>query len=526
GSSRRKTIYVEEYYQTPFRSERHPPAFILESERSIRCTITANANVHLPIGRSRGLTVTYKINIEAPWGTMYPSDPAHHCYNRRNFRFILLGQPHLTARLEPRHSPYKHYAQIPEKKFFINYFEGRLDLDLPMSELLRSGGRVARPDHVGGGGRALSWTRSRSVSPAPCSTGPISGWPSWAPTRRSSSPPCLSSATCPGAGTGAGPPPRTDVTRAVRRVGDGSGSADRVRIPVRPQRCPIHGPRGKIFRRNRRACLYEPPGVRDLHTPTHRHLQVTTSTKECQGWRVHYLPCQSGLLRGKVLLHDGVEGQGGVERDGGDALQHQDVRGAVLTRDVTHRLPRGVGRGQGKGRWWPTLTFPVDGLSRNNFTVTLNDKKDKNRPNDRGDHRGTAGHLRRTLSALDHLLHKMDPGADLSPTEVLEQMNSFDSQGNGTLSFSWTSRDRGPNPFVHYPSPSYGRDAHQIFQYAGLVVFTDANVPQLPIECAGDMVPCMDGLCYQGAEAMRRNCRLQRRIRRKRMPCEQRARHC
>ncbi|GIY00019.1 CD109 antigen [Caerostris extrusa] len=41
GQVEEKTIYVEEYYQTPFEVNVTLPAFILESERSIRCTITA-----------------------------------------------------------------------------------------------------------------------------------------------------------------------------------------------------------------------------------------------------------------------------------------------------------------------------------------------------------------------------------------------------------------------------------------------------------------------------------------------------
>ncbi|PRD34082.1 UNVERIFIED_CONTAM: C3 and PZP-like alpha-2-macroglobulin domain-containing protein 8 [Trichonephila clavipes] len=109
------------------------------------------------------------------------------------------------------------------------------------------------------------------------------------------------------------------------------------------------------------------------------------------------------------------------------------------------------------------LTFPVDGLSRNNFSVTLNDKKDKAGQTIEVIVQGQPGTFV-GISALDHLLHKMNTGADLSPTEVLEQMNTFDDQGNGTLSFSWQSRDGTSNPFVHYPSPSYGIDARQIFQ--------------------------------------------------------------
>ncbi|GBM32038.1 hypothetical protein AVEN_127378-1 [Araneus ventricosus] len=51
--------------------------------------------------------------------------------------------------------------------------------------------------------------------------------------------------------------------------------------------------------------------------------------------------------------------------------------------------------------------------------------------------------------------------------QVLEKMNSFDGQDiwtNRTLSYSWRSRNNKPNPFVHYPSLSYGINILLTFQ--------------------------------------------------------------
>lgn len=47
--------------------------------------------------------------------------------------------------------------------------------------------------------------------------------------------------------------------------------------------------------------------------------------------------------------------------------------------------------------------------------------------------------------------------------KVLEKMNAFDEQMNGTLSFSWKSRGGHSNQFVHFPSASYGMDSATIF---------------------------------------------------------------
>ena len=52
---------------------------------------------------------------------------------------------------------------------------------------------------------------------------------------------------------------------------------------------------------------------------------------------------------------------------------------------------------------------------------------------------------------------------------------------------------------VHFPSSTYGIDANRTFEYANLVVFTDANVVRRPENCNATlgMTACMTGLCYR-----------------------------
>ncbi|GIX92091.1 CD109 antigen [Caerostris darwini] len=472
GQVEEKTIYVEEYYQTPFEVNVTLPAFILESERSIRCTITANYTSGAPVQ----------------------------------------GNLTLTARLEPRHSPYKHYAQIPEKKFFINYFEGRLDLDLPMSELLRSGGGslvLTTWAEVGerfldqveiGFARSLLYRADLRL--AFLGANPQVFKPSM-PFK------CYVSVSLPDGS----PLPSwrlSDQKLELRTRVRLSGGQERELSPRLEQMSPVQfgvwemavdllTEFGSLSALNdvRSMVLearysdetgeraYTSLLVYATYTPTHRHLQVATSTKNAKVGEYIIFHVRADyyvekfyymmVSKGRVVSSGMEEMPSSIKTFAVPCSPEMSPTASLVVWDVARE-------GEVVA---DSLTFPVDGLSRNNFTVTLNDKKDKTGQTIEVIIEGQPGTYV-GLSALDHLLHKMDPGADLSPTEVLEQMNSFDSHGNGTLSFSWTSRDRGPNPFVHYPSPSYGRDAHHIFQET---LVAD--------ECAGDMVPCMDGLCYR-----------------------------
>ncbi|GFQ66757.1 CD109 antigen [Trichonephila clavata] len=485
GQIEEKTIYVEEYYQTPFEVNVTLPAFILENERHIRCSITANY--------SSGAPVT--------------------------------GNVTLKARLEPLSPQFRQYGQVPEIKHFVNYFEGRMDLDLPMSELRRLRSQV---DHsrlsvwvevgewflnqieIGFAQSLLYKSDLRLVflganpqvfkpsMPFKCyvsiSFHDGSPLPSWRLNDQKLE--FLTRVKFTGGGEQELQPRYEqmspiqfgvwEITVDLLSVFGSLTALNDVQSMLLEARYT-----DEIGERARTSLL-----VYSSYTPTHRHLQVITSTRDAKVGeyvifhvRADYYVEQfyyMVLSKGSVLL-------GGVE-EMPSSIKTFAVPLSPEMAPTTTLLVWDVAR---EGEVVAdALTFPVDGLSRNNFSVTLNDKKDKTGQTIEVIVQGQPGTFV-GLSALDHLLHKMNTGADLSPTEVLEQMNTFDDQGNGTLSFSWQSRDGTSNPFVHYPSPSYGIDAGQIFQYAGLVVFTDANVPRRPDDCVGEMTACMDGSCYR-----------------------------
>jgi hypothetical protein len=113
-----------------------------------------------------------------------------------------------------------------------------------------------------------------------------------------------------------------------------------------------------------------------------------------------------------------------------------------------------------------SLTFPVDGISRNNFTVTLNNRKDKTGDTIEVVVLGQPGTYV-GLSALDKDLYSLQVGNQINYADVLKKMNTFDQSvnfSNGTLTHLWLSREGRVDRFIHFPSPTYGIDANKTFE--------------------------------------------------------------
>lgn len=93
----------------------------------------------------------------------------------------------------------------------------------------------------------------------------------------------------------------------------------------------------------------------------------------------------------------------------------------------------------------------------------------------------------------------MQAGNELSYAEVITKMTAFDESLNGTLRHLWTSREGDVDQVVHFPSSTFGVDANRTFEYASLVIFTDANVVRRPDNCNETLgyLACMTGVCYR-----------------------------
>lgn len=104
------------------------------------------------------------------------------------------------------------------------------------------------------------------------------------------------------------------------------------------------------------------------------------------------------------------------------------------------------------------------------------------------------------FSALCHELFLYSGGSNfVQETDIINELRSFDSHANSSFRFQWTYGETF-RELVHFPAPTYAIDANKTFEFAGLIVFTDANVTRMPHTCnetLGDY-PCMSGRqCFQ-----------------------------
>ncbi|ELT87097.1 hypothetical protein CAPTEDRAFT_227765 [Capitella teleta] len=103
----------------------------------------------------------------------------------------------------------------------------------------------------------------------------------------------------------------------------------------------------------------------------------------------------------------------------------------------------------------------------------------------------------------------------LTENQVYEELETYDSHCNQSYQLSYMDEHYHRRK-MYFPSPSYGSDANTTFkarvllslgtmfmgclfsQYAGLVVFTDANVTRIIHYCNATLgyLPCNDGACY------------------------------
>lgn len=108
-----------------------------------------------------------------------------------------------------------------------------------------------------------------------------------------------------------------------------------------------------------------------------------------------------------------------------------------------------------------SLTFSVDAISKDKFTVQLNNRKDKTGDNVEIAVYGSPGAYV-ALSGLERTLYEMHAGTQLSYSEVIEKMNSF-IPTNGTLKHETMSHMGDVSTYVNFPSSSYGLDANRTF---------------------------------------------------------------
>ncbi|CAD6233371.1 GSCOCT00007160001.2-RA-CDS [Cotesia congregata] len=145
-----------------------------------------------------------------------------------------------------------------------------------------------------------------------------------------------------------------------------------------------------------------------------------------------------------------------------------------------------------------SLTIPVNGISGNNFTVFINNKKAKTGEKVEVAIYGEPGSYV-GLSGTDRAFYSMQAGNELTYANVISKMSYFGEDTNGTHTHSWVFHSGDPDEAVFFPSSSFGIDVNRTFDYIGLVVFTDANIHRRPENCnrTQGRAECLSGQCYR-----------------------------
>ncbi|KPJ10420.1 CD109 antigen [Papilio machaon] len=205
-----------------------------------------------------------------------------------------------------------------------------------------------------------------------------------------------------------------------------------------------------------------------------------------------------------LLVNVQVEGRGGgIEPQRPTLASGHDAEGVrtfavVLSAEMAPVATLLVWAAQRRGHLLAdSLTFPVNGISRNNFTVFVNNRK--HRTGERvevaiyGEPGAYVG-----LSGIDDAFYTMQAGNELTYAKVISKMSHFDESSNGTFAYTFRSHFGDPDHLVYFPSSSFGIDANRTFEYAGLVVFSDVPVTRRHSVCNASLglAECLDGGCY------------------------------
>lgn len=172
------------------------------------------------------------------------------------------------------------------------------------------------------------------------------------------------------------------------------------------------------------------------HSPQNRHIKVTTSTQHAKVGEYIVLHVQTNFFmesfnyvlmsKGIVLLNGQENMQEGIRTM---ALTLSAEMAPVATVVVWHIAPHGLIVAD-------SLTFPVNGISRNNFTVFINNRKARTGERVEVAVYGEPGAYV-GLSGIDNAFYTMQAGNELTYAKVITKMSSFDEQTNGTHKHTW-----------------------------------------------------------------------------------------
>lgn len=253
------------------------------------------------------------------------------------------------------------------------------------------------------------------------------------------------------------------------------------------------------------ANFIDPRGERDQtelllmahYSPRDQHIKVTTSTEEPKVGEYiifhirtnFFLEDFSYLImsKGVILVNDRETITDGLRTIAVVLSAEMAPVATMVVWKITHQ-------GQIVA---DSLTFPVNGISRNNFTVYINNRKARTGEKVEVAIYGEPGSYV-GLSGIDSAFYTMQAGNELTYAKIITKMSTFDENTNGTYKHIWHFHEGTPDELVYYPASSFGIDANRTFEYSGLIVFTDGNVPRRYDNCNFTLGygECLNGRCY------------------------------
>lgn len=233
-------------------------------------------------------------------------------------------------------------------------------------------------------------------------------------------------------------------------------------------------------------------------SPDQKHIKVSTSTKHPKVGEYLILHVQTNYYID--TFNYVVMSKGSIVLSGQDVMEH-NIR--TLSLPLSPEMaPVATVVVYHVGRYGEviadSLTIPVNGISRNNFTVFINNRKARTGERVEVAIYGEPGAYV-ALAAIDRAFYSMQAGNELTYANVISKMANFSEQTNGTHSHTWLYHEGDPDEVVYFPSSTFGIDVNRTFEYVGLVVFTDAFIFRRPNRCnmTQGYGECLTGQCYR-----------------------------
>ncbi|XP_014293821.1 CD109 antigen [Halyomorpha halys] len=234
------------------------------------------------------------------------------------------------------------------------------------------------------------------------------------------------------------------------------------------------------------------------YSPSNRHIKVSTTTKDAKVGEYIIFHVQSNFF---MESFDYLVMAKGIILHASQEIMKNNIRTFAVTLSA-EMAPAATVLVYHIGRYGDiitdSLTFPVNGISRNNFTLFINNKKARTGKKVEVAIYGQPGAYV-GLSGIDKPFYSMQAGNELTYAKVIQKMATFDEDTNGTYSETWYSHEGDPEDFVYFPSSTYGIDANRTFEYAGLIIFTDVDIPRRIDYCNRSLglMDCLNGRCYR-----------------------------